>query len=162
MRVHSHIILFCKSPATGRARGHAASGEESGGETIRGVTSTVSILRWIPVTLIVVALAAGAATGLKDTAASAIKDAYGALKGLLSRRYGSVNIGDVERKPESEAKRASVAEDLAAAGAGDDEELLELARQLVEAVRENDPGSRASDWHQPGRRRGRFHSHRQN
>jgi hypothetical protein len=92
-----------------------------------------------PVTLIVAALAAGAAAGLKDTAASAIKDAYGALRGLLSRRYGKVNVDDLERKPESDAKRASVAEDLAAAGAGDDEELLDLARHLVAVVRENDP-----------------------
>jgi hypothetical protein len=92
-----------------------------------------------PVTLIVAALAAGAAAGLKDTAASAIKDAYGALKGLLSHRYGKVNVDDLERKPESAAKRASLAEDLADAGAGDDEALLELARQLVAAVRENEP-----------------------
>jgi hypothetical protein len=92
-----------------------------------------------PVTLIVAALATGAAAGLKDTAASAIKDAYGALKGWLSRHYGGVNVDDLERKPESNAKRASLAEDLADAGAGEDEALLDLARHLVAAVRENDP-----------------------
>jgi hypothetical protein len=92
-----------------------------------------------PVTLIVAALATGATAGLKDTATAAIKDAYGALKGLLFRKYTNISINDLERKPESDAKRESLAEDLADAGAGEDEELLELARQLVAAVRENDP-----------------------
>lgn len=91
-----------------------------------------------PVTLIVTAVAAGAAAGLKDTATSAVKDAYGAVKGLLLRRYGRVKLDDLERKPASDAKRASVAEDLAEAGAADDDELLELARQLVATVREDD------------------------
>src|ERR1700722_6846176 len=39
-----------------------------------------------PVTLIVAALVAGAAAGLKDTASSAIKDAYNGLRGLVLRR----------------------------------------------------------------------------
>ena len=91
-----------------------------------------------PVTLIVTALAAGATSGLKDTAAAAVKDAYAAVKGLITRRYGRVELDSLERKPESQRKRDSVAEDLEDAGAGDDEELLELARRLVAAVREND------------------------
>jgi hypothetical protein len=91
-----------------------------------------------PVTLIVTALAAGATSGLKDTAAAAVKDAYAAVKGLITRRYGRVELDSLERKPDSQRKRDSVAEDLEDAGAGDDEELLELARRLVAAVREND------------------------
>jgi hypothetical protein len=91
-----------------------------------------------PVTLIVAALAAGAATGLKDTAATAVREAYSALKAFLSHRYGKVRIDDVESKPESEAKRESLTEDLTEAGAAKDQELLDLARQLVVALREND------------------------
>jgi hypothetical protein len=91
-----------------------------------------------PVTLIVAALATGAAAGLKETATSAVKEAYGTLKALLSRRYARVRLDDLERKPESAAKRESVAEDLADAGAGADDELLELARELVATIRRDD------------------------
>ena len=39
-----------------------------------------------PITLIVTALAAGAALGVKDAASSAVKDAYAGLKALVSKR----------------------------------------------------------------------------
>ena len=49
-----------------------------------------------PITLIVAALAAGAAAGLGDTASQAIKDAYAGLKGLIKRRFaGMRRQGDV-------------------------------------------------------------------
>ena len=41
-----------------------------------------------PITLIVTALAAGAALGITDTASSAIKDAYAGLKALVKKRLG--------------------------------------------------------------------------
>src|SRR5215212_8963244 len=44
--------------------------------------------RMDPITLILAALAAGAASGLKDTAGEAIRDTYGALKGLVQRKLG--------------------------------------------------------------------------
>ncbi len=97
-----------------------------------------------PVSLIVAALAAGAAAGFKENATAAVKDAYGAIKRLLSSRYKNVVLDDLERKPESEAKRASVAEDLSDGGAQEDSELLDLARQLVAAVRESDSGAAAA------------------
>ena len=40
-----------------------------------------------------------------------MKDAYGALKRLLSGKHG-VDIAPLERKPDSEAKQASLKEDL--------------------------------------------------
>jgi hypothetical protein len=39
-----------------------------------------------PITLIVTALAAGAALGVKDAASSAVKDAYAGLKALVGKR----------------------------------------------------------------------------
>ena len=39
-----------------------------------------------PITLIVTALAAGAALGVKDTTSSAVKDAYAGLKALVRKR----------------------------------------------------------------------------
>jgi hypothetical protein len=92
-----------------------------------------------PVTVVVSALAAGAATGLNDAVAAAVKDAYTALKGLLARRYRTIDVAPVERKPDSEAKRKSLEEDLADAGADSDTELLDAARRLIEQVQTHTP-----------------------
>jgi hypothetical protein len=93
-----------------------------------------------PISLIVAAVAAGAAAGLKDSAADAVKQAYAGLKRLLSERHG-VDVVAVERKPDSEAKQASLKEDLSDAGAADDVELRDAARRLIEAVAEHDPAA---------------------
>lgn len=93
-----------------------------------------------PITIIVTALAAGAAAGLKPTAEQAITDAYSAVKGLIKRKYGILSIETLEQKPSSQTKRASVTEDLQEAGAGSDAELLDHASALLEAVKTHDPG----------------------
>ena len=90
-------------------------------------------------TLIVSALALGASAGLQRTVAVAVGDAYSALKRVLRARYGNVDVAPVERRPESAAKRDSLAEDLGAAGAGTDAELLAAARQLIEQVGKHAP-----------------------
>jgi hypothetical protein len=86
------------------------------------------------VMLVAQALASGAAAGLKDSAAKAVKDSYAGLKRLITGRYQGVDVSALEKKPDSEAKRASLAEDLREAGADQDAELLEAARQLLAAV----------------------------
>jgi len=91
-----------------------------------------------PITLVVSAVALGAAAGLKDTAAAAVTDAYAALKGLITQRYRDVDVTPVEKKPESEAKRDSLHEDLTEADAGADEELFAAARRVVDQVRAHD------------------------
>jgi hypothetical protein len=91
-----------------------------------------------PVSLIVTALAAGAAAGLKPTAEAAVRDAYAGLKAFIRSRYAHVDLAPLEQKPASEAKRASLAEDLEEGGAADDGELFELARSLVEVLRSHD------------------------
>lgn len=88
-----------------------------------------------PITIIVAALAAGAAAGLKPTAEQVVKDAYTGLKSFILSKYGAASVAALEQKPESEAKRASVAEDLAEAGAGDDEALLDQAKALLDMVK---------------------------
>jgi hypothetical protein len=97
-----------------------------------------------PVTLIVSALAAGASAAFKSTAESAVKDAYEGLKKLLFGRYKDIDVAPVEKKPESEAKRQSLAEDLEAAGATGDDELREAAQRLIEAVRAHDASAGAA------------------
>jgi hypothetical protein len=83
------------------------------------------------VTLIVSALALGASAGLQNTVTSAVSDAYAALKRLIGQRYSNIDVLPVERRPESAAKRESLAEDLHVAGAVGDAELLAAARQLI-------------------------------
>jgi hypothetical protein len=70
-----------------------------------------------PISLVVSTLAAGALAALKPTAEQAVKDAYGGLKSLIQRRYGSVDLSQIEKKPKSSSKQESVAEDLREAGA---------------------------------------------
>lgn len=96
-----------------------------------------------PLTMIVSALAAGAAAGLKPTAEKAIKDAYEAVKGFVQRKYPKVDLTPIERKPESEAKRESVQEDLAETGAEKDQELLKEIMKLVEALKQSVPATAA-------------------
>lgn len=88
--------------------------------------------------IIVSALASGAAAGLKPTAEKVVKDAYAGLKSMIRRKYDSVDLIPIEKKPESQSKRESVAEDLADAGAAGDQELLDLAKVLIQAVAEHD------------------------
>jgi hypothetical protein len=97
-----------------------------------------------PITMIVAVVAAGAAEGLKDTAAAAVKDAYAGLKRFLARKYPKVGVEAVEARPESEARRAVVAEDLADAGADKDKELLAAVGQLLEALRTHAPDAGAA------------------
>lgn len=92
-----------------------------------------------PVSIIVSAIAGGALAGLKPTAEAAVKDAYAGLKALLFRKYGSVDVAPIENKPESQAKRDSVAEDLKDAGAERDAELLQAARALLELIQSRAP-----------------------
>src|SRR5689334_6618522 len=87
-----------------------------------------------PVSLIVLAVAAGASAGLKESAADAVKEAYGALKRMILERH-RVDVGDLERK------RASLQEDLADTGAGDDMELRAAAQRLLAEVAKHDPAA---------------------
>jgi hypothetical protein len=97
-----------------------------------------------PVSLIVTSIAAGAAAALKPTAELAVKEAFEGLKSLIRQKFGKVDISPVEKRPDSKAKRDSLAEDLAEAGAGEDTELLSSAERLVEVVRTHDAGAAAA------------------
>jgi hypothetical protein len=96
-----------------------------------------------PVSIVVAALATGAASALRDTTAAAIKDAYAALKDRLQRRY-SVDTSGVEKKPDSQVQQAAVKESLDDANAAEDVDLLTAARQLLQAVEKFDPSSEAT------------------
>ncbi|HEX5535066.1 MAG TPA: hypothetical protein VFX33_15105 [Actinomycetales bacterium] len=95
-----------------------------------------------PVTLIVAALVAGAADGLKNASTSAVKDAYSGLRALLRRRFGGGRDADaravegelavIERDPSADASELSAR--IRAAGLGQDEELIRAASGLMSQV----------------------------
>jgi len=90
-----------------------------------------------PVTLILTALAAGAALGLKGVASSAVTDAYNGLKGLVRRRLAGRRDGELvlaRHEQDSQAWEGPLKAELAAAGAGEDSELVAAAQALMGLV----------------------------
>ncbi|WP_287001418.1 MULTISPECIES: hypothetical protein [Gordonia] len=94
-----------------------------------------------PVTLVAAAVAIGASEGARDTTKKVISDAYTALRNWLTNKYVSVSaeISGLEAEPDEELRRALLAKKLAAAGASEDMELLELAHMVLEAVEQQEP-----------------------
>lgn len=101
-----------------------------------------------PVTMaIIAAIAAGAGAGAKDVAAQVIVDGYQALKALLKRKFGDSSdavkaLDGLESKPESEGRKRTVSEELAAVKAADDPDLLKAAQTLIEQLKTQPGGER--------------------
>ena len=92
-----------------------------------------------PVTLIVSAVALGAAAAAEEVVPQAIKDAYAGFKGLLVRKFGgAANVEDavrkVEEKPESEGRKAVLGEEIEAARSAIDPELIAKAEELLKQL----------------------------
>lgn len=100
-----------------------------------------------PISLVVAALAAGAAAGLTDTARSAVGDAYASLKARLRRhiagdRDAQNRLDELERQPGADA--GPLAERLRSTAADSDRELIATARAVLERL---DPqGARAGKY----------------
>jgi hypothetical protein len=102
-----------------------------------------------PITQIVTALATGAAAAIKDMGGEAVKDAYNGLKALIMRKFGAkagVNtaIASVEKKPDSDSRKGVLREELKAAGADRDEELLKQAQAFLVLLQNSDAKSGVS------------------
>ncbi len=100
-----------------------------------------------PITLIVTALASGAASGTADAASSAVKDAYAGLKALVGRRLGGRPDAELvlarhEQAPE--VWQAPLVAELADAGADRDLDLVRAARALMTLV--DGAGARAGKY----------------
>lgn len=95
-----------------------------------------------PVSLVVAAVVAGAASGAKDTAAQIVKDGYARLKALLGSHR--VDVTALESRPASSAQTAALEETLTdvmtTVSPDDEQELLDAAQALVKALRET-PGA---------------------
>jgi hypothetical protein len=89
-------------------------------------------------TAILGAIAAGVLSGLNATVGKAVGDAYAGLKSLIARRAGRADVTDaiaaLESKPDSAGRRATVEEEIAAAGLDRDDEVLAAARKLIEEL----------------------------
>ena len=97
-----------------------------------------------PLTSLVTALAAGGAAALQSTVEQGVKDGYAALKGLIRRKYARVNLNQLEANPSSKSRRDVVEEELAAAGADKDAEVLQQAQVLLEAIQRHAPQAAAA------------------
>ena len=92
-----------------------------------------------PVTVIVTALTAGAASALQDGASAAVKDAYAQLKALVKVRFagrpkGELVLAEYEAAPQT--WEAPLAAELSAAGAERNADLLAAAQVLMSLVDE--------------------------
>lgn len=92
-----------------------------------------------PVSIIVAAVVAGAASALGDTVNTEVKAAYTALREALRAKFadrGSVTHGveRLEEQPRNADRRDALTLALADERAGDDPELVRLAQAVVEAT----------------------------
>ena len=94
-----------------------------------------------PVSIVVMAIALGATAGLKSTAEQAVKDLYAGLKKQISTKYASAKTGValIEKDPKSKTFQTATQELLEKTEASKDQELLDKAIQLVEAVQKAEP-----------------------
>ena len=90
-----------------------------------------------PVTLIVTALAAGAASALQDGASAAVKDAYARLRAAVRKRLVGRPDGDLvlaRHEAAPQTWQAPLTAELSEAGAGDDGDLTAAAQALMELL----------------------------
>jgi hypothetical protein len=90
-----------------------------------------------PITLILSALAAGAAAALQETVGQAVKDAYAGLKALIVRKFADkppakTALDEYEKEPEVWKKPLEQA--LNETGANQDEKIIQAAQKLMELV----------------------------
>jgi outer membrane protein assembly factor BamB len=99
--------------------------------------------RMDPVTLVVSAMIAGLTAGLTDTAKTATKDLYDALKARLMKKTemnedAQDAIAKIEKQPDSKARQELLKEELGKLSLDNDEELIKLAKSLLEVLKETE------------------------
>jgi hypothetical protein len=100
-----------------------------------------------PVSLILGALTSGAAQGVAESAADSIKDAYGKLKRLVSRRFTgnkTLELTLAQHADDPGTWRAPLAKALTQSGAAADLAVIDAAQQLMALLDET--GSRAGKY----------------
>ena len=100
-----------------------------------------------PITLIVAALTAGAASGITDSASSAVKDAYASLKALVKKRFAGRPDAELvlaEHENAPQPYLAQLTAELGKAGADRDPELVAAAQALMSLI--DEAGSRTGKY----------------
>jgi hypothetical protein len=100
-----------------------------------------------PVTLIVTALAAGAASALQDGVSAAVKDAYARLKALVTKQFADRPKAELvlaEHEAAPQTWEAPLAAELSAVGAQGDADLVAAAQALMNLV--DEAGSRSGKY----------------
>jgi uncharacterized iron-regulated protein len=91
-------------------------------------------------TAIVAALAAGVASGATEVGKKVIVDAYDTLKTALKNKFGADSdlvdaVDKLEKKPDSGGRKEVLQEEVAAAKADQDPEILKAAQDLIDQVK---------------------------
>ena len=90
-----------------------------------------------PVTLIVTALAAGAASALQDGASATVKDAYARLRAAVRKRLAGRTDGELvlaRHEAAPQTWQVPLTAELSEAGAGEDASLTAAAQALMELL----------------------------
>ena len=82
--------------------------------------------------------------GLAGISKDAIKDSYNALKGACKKKFGEGSdlaeaIDKLEKKPDSKGRQTTLKEEVEAANAHEDGEIIRLAQALLNKIQEQ-PG----------------------
>ena len=82
---------------------------------------------------------------LANLSKDAIKDGYNALKATLKKKFGSDSdlvdaVAGLEKKPESEARKAMLQEEVDLAKVNDDPDIIQLAQDLLNKIQEQPGG----------------------
>ncbi len=95
-------------------------------------------------TVILSALAAGAAAGVTEAGKKLVVDGYEALKAALTAKFGADSeladaVAGLEKHPDSDGRKQTLHEEIVAAKAQEDPELVKLAQALLDQI-ESQPG----------------------
>lgn len=96
-----------------------------------------------PISMIIAALGAGAIAAAKDTAGTAVKDAYLGLKTLIKKKFEGDVLGQamVDAKPEEIKQAEGLLKDkITKTGADQDQEIIQMAQDLLEKLKEQPGG----------------------
>lgn len=82
---------------------------------------------------------------LANLSKDAIKDGYVALKDALKKKFGETSdvvdaVDKLEKKPDSEARKAAVQEEVETAKINDDPDIVRLVQDLLDKIKEQPGG----------------------
>ena len=82
---------------------------------------------------------------LANLSKDAIGDCYGTLKASLKKKFGSESdlvdaVDKLEKKPDSEGRKATLQEEIEIAKVNDDPDIIRLAQDLLDKIKEQPGG----------------------